>query len=269
MQFKSFDIRKSLLFLLMACVLTGCMTPKPTDPEALKAYEELNDPLEPYNRAATDFNFFLNTYLFRPFDKIYRFILPEPVRTGISNFADNLKQHYIFVNALLQGDFDDSAQTFGRFFTNTTLGIGGLFDVATYFEIKAPKKDFGQTLYKWGVTNDGPYLVLPVIGPSNARDTIGMGIGFFIDPLDWALPKAKDHLLWYRYGIQLVDSADKATDLLWNIEQTSIDPYVTLRTYYRQNRNKFLRGEEAAKESYNFSFDDDDDFEDVEEYELE
>ena len=268
MRFNNIKLYDYLLVLFMLFSLACCTTPSPIHQETTLNEEQNDDPFEPYNRAATDFNFFLNTYLFRPFDKVYRFIFPEVIRTGISNFSDNLKQPYVFVNALLQGDFDDSAQAFGRFFTNTTLGIGGLFDVATYFEIKAPEKDFGQTLYEWGFENDGPYLVLPVIGPSTLRDSIGIGIGFFIDPVDWALPRAEQHLLWYRYGIQLVDSADQATDLLWNIEQTSIDPYVTLKSYYLQNRNKFLRGEEAAKESYNFSFDDED-YGDDEEFELE
>lgn len=256
-QIKSFFNLKWILAGTILLSLTACMTPMPTDPEALKQYHEANDPFEPYNRGATTFNMWVNEYIFTPFSKAYRFILPKPVRTGVANFSDNLKQPYIFVNSILQGDFESGAQSFGRFFTNTTIGIGGLFDPATALEIQAPRKDFGQTLYTWGIKKDGPYLVLPFFGPSNMRDAFGMGIGFFIDPIDWTLPKAEKGLLWYRYGIQWIVAADSATDLLTNVEQSSVDPYTTLRTMYRQNRSKFLRGDAVAQESYDFSFDDD------------
>ena len=112
-------------FLLLACAIP------PTESESLNQYKEANDPLEPYNRVMTNFNFKVNRYVYRPFDKGYRFIVPEPVRKGITNASENLSQPYYLVNAILQGDFESSAQIFGRFFTNSTLGIAGLFDVAT------------------------------------------------------------------------------------------------------------------------------------------
>ena len=250
------------VFLLpLTAGLIGCATP-PTDPQALEQYRQTNDPLEPYNRSMTEFNFKVNRYVYRPIDKAYRAVLPQPARDCISNASNNLSQPYYFVNALLQGDFDDSAQIFGRFFTNTTLGLGGLFDVASMLEIEAPVKDFGQTLYRWGWNNSMPYFVWPFLGPSDIRETTGAVIGFFLDPIDYALPKAeRDHLLIYSYAVKGMVTIDSMSSLLENVEQNSIDPYVALRTMYRQNRLKFLNAGnvEAQTENYNIDFDFDDD----------
>ena len=253
-----------LNLLLSACLfLTGCATP-PTEAEALKQYNEANDPLEPYNRFMTDFNFKVNRYIYRPVDKGYRFIIPEPVRDGIENVSDNLSQPYYLVNALLQGEFEDAAQIFGRFFTNSTLGIAGIFDIATMLEIEAPKKDFGETLYRWGWNNSMPYFVWPFLGPSDIRETIGSVAGFFLDPVDYVLPNAEeDHLLIFRYALKGIVTIDNLSELLENIEATSVDPYVALRTMYRQNRAKFLNADnvEAQTESYNFNFEFEEDIE--------
>ena len=233
---------KHKIFALSFLLFTACAT-RPTDPDALSAYQQANDPLEPMNRVSFAFNDNLNRFVFRPFDKFYRWALPEAVRTGIHNFSMNLNQPCYFVNALLQGDIDGSAQILGRFFTNTTLGIGGVFDVATDLGIGAPRKDFGQTLYTWGVKESGPYLVLPVLGPSNVRDTTGIVADLFIDPVDWTLPKSEKHLLLYRYAIWSIDRIDSTSDLLWNLDQSSVDPYAALRTMYQQNRKKILEGD--------------------------
>ncbi len=250
--------------ILSVCLaLSGCAT-KPTDPVALAQYNEVNDPLEPYNRAMTNFNFKVNRYVYRPVDKVYRAVTPKPVRTGISNASKNLSQPYYFVNALLQGQLDDGAQIFGRFFTNTTLGIFGFFDVASMLEIEAPVKDFGETLYRWGWNESMPYFVWPFLGPSDIRETTGTIIGFFIDPIDYALPRAeRDHLLLYRYAVKGLATIDSMSGLLEDIEKNSVDPYVALRTMYRQNRLKFLNADdiEAQTENYNIEFD----FEDEEE----
>ncbi len=252
-----FSLRHSALLLIGGLLLLNACATVPTDPIAREEYEQRNDPLEPMNRQISSFNSVVNKYIYRPFSHIYRQATPEFVRTGVSNFSTNLRQPVVFVNALLQGDFESGAQTFGRFFTNTTLGIGGLFDVASKFDIEAPQKDFGQTLYKWGFKQEGPYLVIPFLGPSNVRDTTGMVAGFFIDPVDWVLPKAEKGLLWWRYGIQAVSDINKSTDLLYNLEQSSVDPYATMRTMYRQNRRKFLsQSNEEAQENYDFDFPD-------------
>lgn len=229
-------------------ILCGCAGVQPAG--------EVYDPLEPVNRVTNGFNMAMNTYVFRPFIKCYRTVTPDFFRTGVDNFSHNLRQPEIMLNAFLQGDLDAGAHSLGRFFINSTVGIGGLFDVATKLDIDAPKKDFGQTLYTWGLKDDGAYLVLPLIGPSNVRDTAGMSIGFFADPMYWALPKRERHLLWWRYGIQTLSSIDNSTDLLYNVEQTSADPYAALRSMFQQNRQKFLTGDDATSESYDFDFPD-------------
>lgn len=254
--------RKGLLLLsICALCLTACATP-PNDPIARAEWEAMNDPLEPMNRVTHDFNMFVNNYVFRPFLKAYRFILPEPVRTGVKNFSLNIQQPVILVNALLQLDFEGVAQSFGRFTTNTTLGVFGIFDVASKFNIEAPNKDFGQTMYTWGIKPEGPYLVVPILGPSNFRDASGMAINFFIDPIEWSLPRGERYLLWYRYGVVGLVGVDNTTDLLYNVDKTSADPYAYLRTMYQQNRRNFLEGkkqiEKTGKASYEFEFDIDD-----------
>ena len=251
---------KNKLRLFAFCFLLSACATKPTDPEALKAYQEANDPFEPMNRATYAFNDKLDQYVFQPLDKAYRWIFPEAVRTSIHNFSVNLNQPCYFVNSLLQGDFKNSSQILGRFFTNTTLGIGGLFDVATDLGIEAPKTDFGQTLYTWGVKESGPYLVLPVLGPSNVRDTTGIVADLFIDPIDWTLPKSEKHLLLYRYVIWGIDRIDATSDFLQNMKQSSVDPYATLRTVYQQNRKKVLEKDsennsDATQTTANYDFD--------------
>lgn len=244
------------IFLMGICAFLCACATTPTNPTEREIYKQTNDPLEPINRVTTTFNLRINKYIFQPVSRFYRFVTPEFFRTGITNFSTNLKQPIIFVNAVLQGEFEQSAQTLGRFFTNTTLGIGGLFDIATKFDIEAPKKDFGQTLYTWGIKEDGYYLVLPILGPSNVRDTTGTIVNFFIDPINWALPERHDNLLWWKYGIQTVSEINHSTDLLENLDKSSVDVYVTLRTMYHQNRKMDLTGEETTKNDYDFSFDD-------------
>lgn len=261
----------SLILLCSAFLFcAGCQTArqgvppeKQTPSSTAQVQEEFkSDPFESYNRAATNFNFWVNRNVYAPVSKAYRWVLPSFARTGINNFLTNLNQPVIMVNSLLQGDVDAGAHAFGRFFTNTTLGIFGLWDVATPLDIGAPKRDFGQTLYVWGIKDGGPHLVIPFMGPSNVRDTVGFGVNFFIDPMDYILPKLdKDHLLLWRYAFWGVDVMDRATDLLTHVEETSVDPYIALKTMYEQNREKHLTGKDpAAREqpSYDFSFDDDD-----------
>lgn len=252
---------KILRFLCVCCLSFLCACQSiPTDAvqtENTQIQSENNDPFERYNRVMTDFNFNINRYVYQPIAKVYRKSIPSPVRTGIDNVATNLQQPVIFVNALLQADFEGAAQTFGRFFTNTTLGLFGLFDVATKLDVEAPQKDFGQTLYVWGIKQGGPYLVLPFLGPSNMRDAVGMGINFFIDPLDWTLPKSEKHLLWWRYAFWGISVMDKSTDLLSNIEKSSVDPYTALKTMSEQNREAFL-SPQKKENAYDFAFDFDD-----------
>lgn len=133
------------------------------------------DPLESWNRQVYDFNARLDQYLLMPIVTVYEHTVPEIMQTGFSNFFSNVGEVSTFVNCVLQLDVDGAANTFARFVTNTTIGLGGFIDIAEMGGIEKEEEDFGQTLGTWGVP-PGPYLVLPVFGPSNLRDTGGLGV---------------------------------------------------------------------------------------------
>ena len=168
---------------MMAASLGGCATP-PTDPGARAEFEQINDPMEPLNRYFFELNRFLDFILLHPWADTYNRIVPETGRTHIHNALDNVGNPLNVVNEALQGRGTDSVTTIGRFLVNSTLGIGGLFDVATDFGLPAKKADFGQTLYVWGLP-EGPYMVLPIFGPSNPRDGVGLGVDSYADPVGW------------------------------------------------------------------------------------
>jgi len=140
------------------------------------------DPWEGFNRAMYKFNYGFDTYFFIPVVNTYRFILPKVVRTGIANFFDNLYSVSDVANNLLQGDVEGTFNSTARIVFNSTLGIGGVLDPATPMGFPKDKEDFGQTLGKWGL-GPGPYLVLPILGPSSVRDGIGLGVDATIDTI--------------------------------------------------------------------------------------
>lgn len=170
------------LLLLSACATTPKAT-QYTEPP-MRKYEELvdqskqypidvYDPLEGFNRGVYRFNYYFDKFIFLPVVKTYEFITPNFVEKGVSNFVDNVFEFSNFTNNLLQLKFKQTGITLARFAINTTVGIAGLWDPATQMGLRRQKEDFGQTLGHYGVGN-GPYIVLPIIGPSNLRDTTGV-----------------------------------------------------------------------------------------------
>jgi phospholipid-binding lipoprotein MlaA len=135
--------------------------------------EDDNDPLEGLNRGIFEFNRVVDGVLIKPAAQIYRGVLPQQAQDSVRSFLRNLRSPVILANDVLQGDMDRAGSTIGRFLVNTTLGIGGLFDVASELGMPFHDEDFGQTLAVWGV-GEGPYLVLPLLGPSNPRDAVGL-----------------------------------------------------------------------------------------------
>ena len=133
---------------------------------------EVSDPFEKMNRSTFERNMRFNHSVIYPAAKAYHNVVPEPVRNSIDNFVSNLDEPFVFANDLLQLRLEAATTTVGRFAINSTVGVGGLFDVATKQKLPQQSGDFGQTLYVWGMRNS-PYLVLPVIGPTNVRDLIG------------------------------------------------------------------------------------------------
>jgi phospholipid-binding lipoprotein MlaA len=213
----------------------------PTDPDAKAAYDERNDPYEPMNRYFFDLNNAMDELVLKPFAGWYYILLPNFAQDGVRNALNNLRTPVILGNDLLQGDLDRAGITVARFFINSTLGIAGLFDVASKFGLIYHDEDFGQTLAVWG-TGEGPYLVLPLLGPSNPRDATGRGVDMAMDPLTWILPMYDLGYLGYiRAGVDAVDLRARNLKTLDEIKQGAIDYYATIRSLYRQHRNDEIR----------------------------
>jgi phospholipid-binding lipoprotein MlaA len=226
--------------VVAALLLGGCAT-KPADPEDLAYYEETNDPLEPMNRAISQFNEVADKVVLRPAAVGYNTVVPKGVRIGIRNFLNNLQSPITIFNALLQGEGVRARDTFGRFLTNTIIGLGGLIDVATDAGIPRHYEDFGQTLAVWGM-NSGPYLVLPLLGPSNFRDGSGEVVDGFLDPAGTYI--REKHGLGgtvVRYTVDAVDWRAANLKTIDDLRNSSLDFYATVRSAYRQRRAHEIR----------------------------
>jgi len=221
---------------LIALFVTACATP-PEDPEALAEYEEITDPLEPTNRKIFALNQGLDRALFKPLAKAY-VLLPDPVRDSIGGMIENVAAPVNLANDILQGEFSRAGVTLKRFAINSTIGIGGMFDAASRMGIEEHhSEDFGQTLAMWG-SPAGPYIVIPVFGPSSPRAITGKVADSFLDP--WAYifadQDAKIEYWLIRGGIEGVDERARVLDVLDDIEEGSLDFYATVRSLYRQRR---------------------------------
>ena len=225
--------------LTTATLLGGCATP-PTDPDELALYKENNDPLEPTNRYFFEVNYGLDELLFKPIASWYHLLLPAPAERGVHNFVTNLNSPVIFANDLMQGNVHNAGVTAKRFLINSTVGVGGILDVAADFDLKHHDVDFGETLAIWG-TGEGPYLVVPLLGPSNPRDLAGFGVDAAIDPWGYLLPGHLQYLNYTRAGVQAVDIRARNLETLEQIRKGALDYYATIRSLYRQHRNDEIR----------------------------
>ena len=163
---------KAFLAVALCSFLGACAT---THQPAPYNEAEINDPLESMNRATFAVNDALDTVIMEPVARGYRAVAPEPARKGVRNFLRNLRSPVNIANQLLQGDLEGAGNDLTRFAVNSLVGVGGLFDVAGSEGYEYEREDFGQTLGKWGV-DSGPYLVLPLLGPSSFRDATGLAI---------------------------------------------------------------------------------------------
>jgi phospholipid-binding lipoprotein MlaA len=231
------------LFIVLAILLSiaGCATNggRPDGSSGQPAERAgSDDPLEPFNRAMYTFNDKLDRYFLKPVAKGYRAVVPSPARKGVSNFFSNLREPIVFVNDALQGKFKHAAGDLGRFVTNTTIGVFGLFDVATHFGLERHNEDFGQTLGVWGV-KEGPYLVLPFFGPSSFRGGIGLYADYQTYPPSHMEEQSTASKLYLLEAISTRAQLLEAGDIL---EQAAgQDPYVFVREAYRQRRRSLVR----------------------------
>jgi phospholipid-binding lipoprotein MlaA len=218
--------------------LAGCATPPPaSDPEALADYRQTNDPLEPTNRVFYKVDDALDTAILKPAAKAYRYVLPDPVRTGIHNVLNNLGSPVRLTNDALQGKPARAGDTMMRMLINTTAGVVGVFDVAKHVGYPDHENDFGLTLANWGVP-EGPFLYLPILGPSSPRDATGFGVDIAIDPFTWVGRGRIGFRIatWTKTVVGALDERSRLLDAIEQVKKTALDPYATFRSLYRQNR---------------------------------
>jgi phospholipid-binding lipoprotein MlaA len=217
--------RPFLLALLCAGLLPACASLPPGE-------RDPRDPFERYNRSMYRFNDALDRGIARPTAKAYVKVTPAPVRSGVSNFFRNLNSTTVIANNLLQAKPKAFFTETLRLVVNTTIGIGGLFDPASQLGIPAGDEDFGQTLGRWGVRS-GPYFVLPVLGPSTVRDTVGFVGDQFTDPKYYLVND-----IWVGAGLTVLSLLETRAGLLGTDEvlASAFDPYVFMRNAYLQRR---------------------------------
>lgn len=236
------SVRSLALAALMAAGLGACATAPPADdPEAVAEFKELNDPAEPTNRVFYAVNTALDEALLEPVARGYRAVFPDVVRTGISNILVNLGTPVRLGNDILAGKPRRAGDTTMRFFINSTAGVLGFFDVATDMGYKRTDTDFGLTLANWGV-EEGPFLFLPVLGPSGPRDLTGFVVDRAADPFTWVgQGTAVTALGWSRTGVSAISVRAQVLDPVEQIKKTALDPYATFRSLYRQYRTGELK----------------------------
>ena len=225
----------------LAVFLAGCASPG--DMEA----RENNDPFEPFNRAVSTFNDRVDENFALPIARAYANILPEGVRNSIHGFIYNTELPITFANDILQFAPVRASQTLARFAVNSTIGLGGLFDPATKFRIPDHQEDFGQTLGFYGI-GEGPYLVLPFLGPAPPRDIAGRVADIFFDPLTYSGLREAGWWGAGREATDLIDTRSRNIDSLASLRTGSLDFYATIRSIYRQYRNAEIQNSMGTAE---------------------
>lgn len=194
------------------------------------------DPIEPFNRAVFQFNRFIDFLILKPVTKVYTTVTPDFAQHGVTNFLSNLGEPVTMLNKLLQGDFEGFRTATSRLYINSVFGVLGLVDTADHMGIHAVDADFGQTMGKYGVGH-GFYLVLPIIGPSSARDGTGRLVDTFTDPYNIAFMDSETEWpIYARAGLTAIDVRARYGDEIDRTMKTAVDPYVTFRSIYAQRR---------------------------------
>ncbi len=263
--------RRAIVFLAALMLVAGCASqPKPaadgwSESEELEIAEvdSDNDPLELLNRFTFSFNMALDTVIFQPVAAYYRFLFPVQVRDSVRNVFRNLRSPLILINDLLQGEMERAETTLVRFIVNSTVGVLGLFDVAADLGHPYHDEDFGQTLAVHGV-GEGFYLVLPIIGPSNPRDGVGILADIYLDPVTYAAESADaEDWLIARLVAEGIDRRSRNIEIIEDLRRDSIDFYARVRSLHRQSRTNAINNgrvpvDTPTSDLYNFGFDNDD-----------
>jgi len=217
---KRLSLRLAALTLTVS-LLAGCATG--TNPQ---------DPFESFNRGVYSFNEGLDKALLKPAAEVYRGVFPQFIRSSVSNFFSNINDIVVALNNLLQGKFTAAYTDLGRVAINSTIGVLGLFDVASEAGIEKHDEDFGQTLGWWGA-GDGPYIMLPFFGPSTGRDAVGRVADYFSDPVTYVDPTRARNQLW---GTRIVNRRSELLDASTVLQTAALDPYEFVRDAYLQRR---------------------------------
>ncbi|MGZ8229957.1 MAG: MlaA family lipoprotein, partial [Burkholderiales bacterium] len=217
---------KVVMLLATVAILTGCATP--TDPR---------DPYEAFNRGVYRVNDGLDNAVVHPAARAYRAVLPSFVRTGIGNVFSNVGDVRNGLNNALQGKLEATFDDVGRVVINSTLGIGGLFDIASAAGLEKHNEDFGQTLGVWGVES-GSFLMLPILGPSSTRDALGRVVDFATDPLTYVDPTSAGVAA---RGTEAIDTRSQLLEAGAILNASALDPYLFMRDAYFQRRNALVR----------------------------
>src|SRR5687767_8700695 len=211
--------------VLSATLLAGCATG--TNPQ---------DPFESFNRGVYSFNDGVDRAILKPVAQAYRAVLPQFVRSSVSNFFGNINDIITALNNLLQGKFTTAYTDFGRVAINSTIGVLGLFDVASEAGIEKHEEDFGQTLGWWGMGN-GPFIMLPFLGPSTGRDAVGRIADYLTDPVTYVDPTRAHNQI---YGVRIVNRRSELLDASTVLETAALDPYEFVRDAYLQRRRNLI-----------------------------
>lgn len=203
---------------------------------------KIRDPLEGWNRGVFKFNEVVDKAVMRPIAKGYVFIVPEYGRQRVSNVVTNLGEPVNMLNGFLQGSPDRGFTSLWRFILNSTLGVAGIFDFAGYnLGLTHKDEDFGQTMGVYGV-DSGPYIVLPLLGPSSGRDFFGRIVDVLTNPFNYV---ESDEFVYGRIAVTAVDARARNLELMDEIYRNSVDPYATIRSAYAQRRAALIRNNES------------------------
>ena len=218
---------------------------------------EYDDPFEGYNRAMFSFNYQVDKYVIKPVAEGYRAVTTPFIRERISSVIDNLKEPVSAGNHLLQADPEASVKSLSRFVINSTLGLVGMFDVAEGWGLPKDKTTFNETFAKWCIPQ-GPFIVLPLLGPSTPRAATGMALDFVFDPVYWATyqdANVQDKASWGYASAQGITAREAALDILDDLERNSVDFYATMRSAYLQNQSKLKCFNDVSKDENTYDFD--------------
>lgn len=226
--------------MTLSLFAAGCASTSQPSEAVYVGDEQIHDPMEGLNRGVFAVNEAVDKAVLEPVARGYRYITPKPVRQGVRNFLRNLKSPIIMGNQLLQGDLEGFGNATARLVINTLLGVGGIFDIADWGGIEYEPEDFGQTLAVWGVGN-GPYVVIPLLGPSTVRDGTGMLVDTFVDPVRiYMFNHDLEWLHYTRIGVSAIDQREEMLEIIDDLRANSFDYYAAIRSAYYQRRQALV-----------------------------